>query len=119
MMLMVGPHEDVGTVERLAVHGIVIGERSPRRQHVPRVVDVVVNQPEAQREMHAHGNATDHMLRDELALREHGMMLRQFLGSVGRFVRVDDSADLADGDEVGRLHQPNRIVGERHDKNPL
>ena len=35
VMLVVGTDEDVGTVERVAIHWIVVGESSVRRQHVP------------------------------------------------------------------------------------
>ena len=78
---------------------------------------MVVDQSETQRKVHAHGSAAGHMLRDELSLREDGMMHRQFLGSVGRFRGVDDAADFADGDEVVWLHQPNAVVGGSHGKN--
>ena len=76
MVLVIRTHEDVGPVERVAVHRVVVGEAAVGSQHVPRIVDVEVGQPEPQREVDARHAGSRQMLGDELTLRKDRVVLR-------------------------------------------
>ena len=119
MMLVIGAHEHVGAVQRGADR-IVVAERATSGEHVPGIVHVVVGHANPEGEVHTNRLRRRHMLGHELALRIDHMVLGQFLGGIGRVVRIDHAADLADGGIIRGLHQPDAVlVRQLHGRNPL
>ena len=103
MVLVVGAHHDVGSVERVA-SGIIIVESVLVGEHIPRIVHMKILEAEAQGEMNTGNGNGWHVLRHHLALGEPAMVLGKFSQRVRRVGRVNTRADFRDSRVIGFTH---------------
>jgi hypothetical protein len=104
---------DIGPVQ-CRPFGLMIQKRAPRRENIPRVVDVKIRHAQAEREMNAgHGIIID-VNGHKLSLRKDLSMIFEFVERVRILGGVNELANLDDGLVIRAFHESDSIVGRKH-----